>query len=247
MTITVLVNGAFGRMGQLAVKAVKDHYPILTLVGQIGREYDLKKSIKDSKAQVVIDFTSPQAVYENTKSILDSGCHPVIGTSGLKPKEVESLQKLAQELKLGGIIAPNFSLGAILLMKYAQAIAHYMPHVEIIEMHHDGKADSPSGSAMRTAQLLAEGSKELNLPEKALHENVAGSRGANYCRIPIHSVRLPGILACEQVIFGNVGETLTLTHNAIDRACFMPGVLFACEKVVGLNELVYGLEKIVKL
>lgn len=243
MTIKVLINGAFGRMGQIAVKAINEH-PHLELVGQIGREYDLKKSIKDSQAQVVVDFTSPLSVYDNTLAIIETGAHPVIGTSGLKPKEIETLKKRARELKLGGIIAPNFSLGAVLMMKYAKAIARYMPSAEIIEMHHDGKADSPSGTALRTAQLLSEANTQLNGPEKSIHETVAGARGANYCHVPIHAVRLPGLLACEQVIFGNVGETLTLTHNSIDRQCFMPGVCFACEKVITLEELVYGLEEV---
>lgn len=243
MTIKVLINGAFGRMGQITVKAIKEH-PHLELVGQIGREYDLKKSIKDSKAEVVVDFTSPLAVYDNTLAIIEAGARPVIGTSGLKPQDIATLKKYAHELKLGGIIAPNFSLGAVLMMKYAKAIAHYLPTAEIVEMHHDGKADSPSGTAMRTAQLLSEANTQLNRPKEPIHENVAGARGANYCHVPIHAVRLPGLLATEQVIFGNVGETLTITHNSIDRQCFMPGVCFACEKVMALDELVYGLEEV---
>lgn len=243
MTINVLINGAFGRMGQIVAKAIQED-PKLELVGQIGREYDLKKSIKDSKAEVVVDFTSPSCVYDNTLTIIEAGARPVIGTSGLKTHEIESLQNRAKELKIGGIIAPNFSLGAVLLMKYAKEIARYMANVEIIEMHHAEKADSPSGTALRTAQLLAEGSQNLNQRTLPTHETVAGARGANYCHVPIHAIRLPGLLAYEQVIFGNMGETLSLTHNSIDRQCFMPGICFACEKVMVLEELVFGLEEI---
>ncbi|RDI48584.1 4-hydroxy-tetrahydrodipicolinate reductase [Aquicella lusitana] len=243
MSINVLVNGAFGRMGQITVKAIEEH-PALTLVGQTGREYDLKKSIIDSHAEVVIDFTRPECVFENASIIIETGAHPVIGTSGLTSEQISLLSAQCEKQRLGGIIAPNFSLGAVLMMKYAKEIAKYMPHVEIIEMHHANKADSPSGTAIRSAEMLAEAAEQLNQPVKPTHETVPGARGANYRGVPIHAVRLPGFLAHQQIIFGNVGETLTLRHDSIDRQAFMPGVCFACEKVVQLNELVYGLEKI---
>jgi 4-hydroxy-tetrahydrodipicolinate reductase len=220
-----------------------ENYPNFELVGQTGRDYDLKQSIKDSQAQVVIDFTHPESVFANTIKIIEAGAHPVIGTSGLTQEQVQGLQKKCSELKLGGIIAPNFSLGAVLMMKYAKSIAKLMPNVEIIEMHHDGKADSPSGTAMRSAELIAE-AITLTQPAKPSRETVAGARGANYRGIPIHAVRLPGFLAHQQIIFGNLGETLTLRHDSIDRQCFMPGVFLACEKVVTLKSLVYGLEEI---
>lgn len=239
--ITVLVNGGFGRMGQITAKAIKEN-PALELVGQIGREYDLAQSIKDSRAQVVVDFTTPTAVYDNASIIIDTGAHPVIGTSGLKAEQVKVLQKRCAELKLGGIIAPNFSLGAVLMMKFAKEIVRYMPHVEIIEMHHDNKADNPSGTAMRTAEMLA--GENVNQPVKSYRDNIPGARGAHYHNIPIHSVRLPGLLAHEQIIFGEPGETLTLRHDTIDRDCFMPGVCMACTKVVKLKHLVYGLEEL---
>ena len=242
-SIKVLVNGAFGRMGQVAVKAIQDH-PHLELVGQIGREYDLQKSIRDSGAQVVIDFTIPTAVYENTLSIIEADAHPVIGTSGLKPDQIEALIERAKAKQLGGIIAPNFSLSAVLMMKAATEIVKYMPRAEIIEMHHDGKMDSPSGTALRTAQLLATSNPTVNMPAKKTHETVAGARGANHQQIPIHSIRLPGLLANEDIIFGNLGETLTLSHKSIDRLCFVPGICLACEKVGSLKTLIYGLENI---
>lgn len=243
MPINVLVNGAFGRMGQITVKAI-EKYPGLVLVGQTTRDYDLPKAIKDSRAQVVVDFTHPDVVYENTRMIIEAGSCPVIGTSGLKLEQINTLQELAQKLNIGGIIAPNFSLGAVLMMKYAKEIAKYLPDVEIIEMHHDKKIDSPSGTAMRTAEILATAratQKPISPPD---HETVAGARGANYHGIPIHAVRLPGLLAHQEILFGSTGETLLLRHDALDRQCFMHGVCIACEKAVKLDRLVYGLEEV---
>lgn len=244
MTTSVLVNGAFGKMGQLVCKAIEAH-PNLTLVGQTGRDYNLRQAIADSGAQVVVDFTHPNAVYDNTQMIIETGARPVIGTTGLKMPQIQHLQKLAQEKKIGGIIAPNFSVGAVLLMKYSKEIAKYMPNIEIIELHHPDKIDSPSGTALRTAELVSEGRKPYAAinPVKTI-ETVAGARGANYQGIPIHAIRLPGLLAHIQIIFGNKGETLTLKHDSIDRECFMPGICLACEKVLGLDKLVYGLEAI---
>lgn len=241
MPIAVLINGAFGRMGQIAAQAINGDDK-LELVGQTGREYDLAQSIKDSNAQVVVDFTHPESVYENTKTIIEAGARPVIGTSGLTHPQVESLQTLAEKKKIGGLVVPNFSLGAVLLMKHAQEIVKYMPHVEIIEMHHPNKADSPSGTAIRSAELMA-AAAELTAPQKP-HETVKGSRGALYKNIPIHAVRLPGFLAHLQIIFGNDGETLTLTHDSIDRKAFMPGICLACERVMKLDRLLFGLEEI---
>lgn len=243
MTINVLVNGGFGKMGQMTVQAIKAH-PQLELVGVTTKGYDLAKAIKDSKAQVVVDFTHPSSVFENTNIIIKSGAHPVIGTTGLTREQIETFQKQCQTLQLGGVIAPNFSLGAVLLMKYAQAIAKYLPEVEIIESHHPQKADSPSGTALYAAEMLTK-TRASKLKQKSpLHETIPGARGANFDGIPIHAVRLPGLLAHLEIMFGNRGETLTLKHDSIDRACFMPGVCLACEKVVHLKEMIYGLEHI---
>lgn len=244
MTTKVLVNGAFGRMGQATVKAISDH-PHLELVGQTSKEYDLTKSIQDSEATVVVDFTCPEAVYENTVAIIEAGAHPVVGTTGLTLPQIEALQKRCEKLKLGGIIAPNFALGAVLMIKYAKEIAKYMPHVEIIEMHHDNKMDSPSGTALYTAQMLSGALPHLNQSKKKSRETLTGSRGADYQGIPIHAIRLPGLLAHQQILFGHIGETLTLKHDTLDRACFMPGVCLACEKVSTLDHLVYGLEEMI--
>lgn len=243
MSIKVLVNGAFGRMGQMVVKAISAAKG-LEMVGQTGREYDLAKSIKDSGAEVVVDFTHPSSVAKNLDIIIESGVHPVIGTTGLTMDLINSFQEKCKALKLGGLIAPNFSMGAVLMMKYAREIVKYMPNVEIIEMHHENKADSPSGTALRSAEIMAQSTSVLNPAAKACIETIKGARGALHHGIPIHAVRLPGYLAHEQIIFGSKGETLTLRHDSMDRECFMPGVCLACEKVVGLDRLVYGLEEI---
>jgi 4-hydroxy-tetrahydrodipicolinate reductase len=244
MTIRVLVNGANGKMGQLIVKTLTEH-PHFTLVGAITRNNDLAAEIKKNQPAVVIDFTHAAAILKNAQIIIDAGAHPVIGTSGLILDQVKLLQEHCAKLKLGGIIAPNFSLGAILMMKHAAEIVKYFPHVEIIELHHAGKLDSPSGTALHTAEMLA--AARLNAPEllPPLHETIPGARGATYQQIPIHAIRLPGLMAHEQIIFGGIGETLTIRYDTIDRQCYMPGVILACQKVLELNSLVYGLEKII--
>jgi 4-hydroxy-tetrahydrodipicolinate reductase len=243
MPIKVLVNGAFGRMGQMIVKAITAAEG-LEMVGQTGREYDLAKSIRDSGAEVVVDFTHPSSIAISLEVIIESKAHPVVGTTGLTMDQIKNFQKKCETLKLGGVIAPNFSMGAVLMMKYAKEIVKYMPNVEIIEMHHEGKADSPSGTALRSAEMMANGGNAINPAAKTSIETIKGARGASHHGIPIHAVRLPGYLAHEQIIFGSKGETLTLRHDSMDRECFMPGICLACEKVVGLDRLVYGLEEI---
>lgn len=243
MAIRVLINGANGKMGQPAVKTIEND-PDFVLVGQTGRAHDLAAEIKNTKAEVVLDLTNAESVLKNIKTIITAGVHPVIGTSGLLKDHIDELQKECAHLKLGGIIAPNFSIGAILMMKYAKEMAKYYKDVEIIEMHHAGKLDSPSGTAIRTAELL---SMEYADKEKVKNtkETIPGARGATYQNIPIHSIRLPGMVAHQEVIFGGLGETLRIRHDSIDRQCFMPGIRLACKKVVELKNLVYGLEQVI--
>lgn len=243
MPIRILINGASGKMGQATVNAIKQDNQF-DLVRTTGREDNLSEAIKKSNADVVIDFTNAEAVFENSKKIIEAGARPVIGTSGLLANQIQELQALMQEQQLGGIIAPNFSLGAVLLMKHARELAKYFPHIEIIEMHHDGKLDSPSGTSLRTAELIAETREAAGIAPKKLRETIPGARGATHHEIPIHAIRLPGLVAHEQVIFGGSGETLTLRHDSIDRQSFMPGVSFACKKVMELDHLVYGLENL---
>ncbi len=243
LPIRIIVNGAQGKMGTLAVQTLSAHADF-EVVGETTREDNLANIIKQRKASVVLDLTHADSVVKNIEIILDSGAHPVIGTSGLLQQHIEKLQKKSEILKIGGIIVPNFSMGAVLMMKYAQEIIHYFPTVEIIEMHHAQKTDSPSGTSIRTAELLAEARVAPPIQPPTSLETLKGARGAVYQDIPIHSIRLPGLVAHQQIIFGNTGETLMIQHNAIDRSCFMPGVVLACQKVMQLKTLICGLEKI---
>jgi 4-hydroxy-tetrahydrodipicolinate reductase len=229
-------------MGQETIRAIMQADD-LTLVGQTGHQDDLAKAIQESKPNTVIDFTIPDCVYQNSKTIIEQGVHPIIGTSGLSSQQIEELQMLCQHRQLGGIIAPNFSIGAVLMMKLSQQIAYHLPQAEIIEMHHDKKIDAPSGTAIKTAAMIASARQTTPvLPTQK--ETIVGARGANCENVPIHSVRLPGLVAHQMVIFGGESETFTLRHDSLHRASFMPGVLLACRKVQGLKELVYGLENI---
>ena len=239
--IRVLVNGAKGRMGQEVVKAVTVASD-LELVDQTDLGDDLIARIKASQAQAVVDFTTAAVAFENTRKILEAGVHPVVGTSGLLAEQVVKLQQLAQDKGIGGLIAPNFAIGAVLLMKYAQDAAKYLPDVEVIELHHNRKADAPSGTAVKTAQLIAEARQEIPkalVEEKELFE---GARGSEVHGVRVHSLRLPGLVAHQEVIFGGIGETLTIRHDSINRESFMPGVCLACRKVIGTQQLFYGLE-----
>ena len=239
--IRVLVNGAKGRMGQEVVKAVTTAAD-LELVDHTDLGDDLIVRIKASQAQAVVDFTTAAVAFENTRKILEAGVHPVVGTSGLLAEQVAKLQQLAQDKGIGGLIAPNFAIGAVLLMKYAQDAAKYLPDVEVIELHHNRKADAPSGTAVKTAQLIAEARKEIPkalVEEKELFE---GARGSEVHGVRVHSLRLPGLVAHQEVIFGGTGETLTIRHDSIHRESFMPGVCIACRKVIGTQQLFYGLE-----
>ena len=239
--IRVLVNGAKGRMGQEVVKAVTVASD-LELVDQTDLGDDLIARIKASQAQAVVDFTTAAVAFENTRKILEAGVHPVVGTSGLLAEQVAELQQLAEDKGIGGLIAPNFAIGAVLLMKYAQDAAKYLPDVEVIELHHNRKADAPSGTAVKTAQLIAEARQEIPkalVQEKELFE---GARGSEVHGVRVHSLRLPGLVAHQEVIFGGTGETLTIRHDSIHRESFMPGVCLACRKVIGTQQLFYGLE-----
>lgn len=231
-------------MGSETVRAVQAEGD-LVLVGQTDLGDDLAQAIYDSKAQVVVDFTHPDAGVQNTGTILECGARPVVGTTGFKPKDIDKLDQTARILHLGGIVAPNFAIGALLMMRFAAQAARFMPHAEIIELHHDQKADAPSGTALKTAELMAEAARYPGVQvaeEKILLEGARGGAGAgNY---PIHSVRLPGMVANQMVIFGAPGQTLTLRHDTTSRVSFMPGVVLAIRKVMGVTGLVYGLDRL---
>ena len=229
-------------MGQEAVKAITEESG-LELVAQTDLGDDLPAVLRNSGVQVAVDFTTATVAYDNARALIECGVRPVIGTSGLLPEQVAELQALCQAKQIGGVIAPNFAIGAVLMMKYAVDAVKYLPHVEVIELHHDRKADAPSGTAVKTANLLAEARAEIPAPldEKEL---IPGARGGKTQGIPVHSIRLPGLVAHQEVIFGGKSETLTIRHDSIHRESFMPGVCLACKKAVALNELVYGLEHV---
>lgn len=216
--IKVIVNGAKGKMGQETVKAIEKEKD-LNLVARTDIGDDLAGEIKKNKPNVVVDFTHPKVVMENIRTVLNHGAHGVIGTTGISPADLEEIKQLCGKNKVNCLVAPNFAIGAVLMMKFSSEAIKYLPSAEIIEFHHETKADKPSGTAVKTAHLMGKD-------------------------IPIHSVRLPGLVAHQEVIFGGLGQTLTIRHDSLSRESFMPGVIMAIRKIESLNGLVYGLENL---
>jgi len=254
--VKVLVNGALGRMGSEVVRtllkekdmelvgAVDIHGAGKTVEGHVV-EAELKTALDKYKPEVVVDFTRPDVVMDNLRIILSSGVNAVVGTTGFTPENLSELDNLSRENKVGILVAPNFAMGAILMMKIACEVAKYFPQVEIIEMHHDQKLDAPSGTAILTAKKLAEvrgGYVAQGHPEET--EKLTGARGNDYEGMRIHSVRLPGFVASQEIIFGSAGETLKIRNDSINRECYMPGVMLGCRAMVGKVGLVYGLDKL---
>ena len=197
------------------------------------------------KGAVMVDFTHPSVVYANTRAAIAYGVHPVIGTTGLSPAQLDDLQSFSDKASIGGAVIPNFSLGMVLLQQAAAAAARFYDHAELTELHHNRKADAPSGTCIKTAELMEELGKQFNESEVDEHESLAGSRGGQRpSGLRLHSLRLPGLMAHQEVMFGSPGETYTLRHDTIDRAAYMPGVLLCVRKVRQLQALVYGLERL---
>jgi 4-hydroxy-tetrahydrodipicolinate reductase len=242
--IKVGVIGARGRMGS-ATCAAAEADPELDLVARIERAEE-RPSLVDSGAEVAVDFTTPESVADNVRFCIDKGIHVVVGTSGLASKDVEDIIGRAGEAGANVFIAPNFALGAVLMMAFAQKAARYYDSVEIIERHHDKKRDAPSGTALRTAALMNESHPGAWNPP-AMGETVAGSRGGDSSGVRIHSLRLPGSIAHQEVIFGRAGETLTIRHDSIDRSSFMPGVILAVKRVASLDGVTIGLEHLLDI
>jgi len=259
--IRVAVSGAFGRMGREVSKAVfqDEKLELVAAVDITGAgeriaslidvqgcdivvESNLNAALLSSRAQVLVDFTQPKSAMGNIQTALKNGVIPVVGTTGIGPDEIAIITEWCSDLKGTCLLCPNFSIGAVLMMKFAEETARYMNHCEIIELHHDQKLDAPSGTAMRTAQMVAavRGSMKQGHPDE--EEKLIGARGADFEGIRIHSVRLPGYVAHQEVIFGGLGQTLTFRHDSISRECFMPGVVLACEKIIEHNGLVIGLD-----
>ncbi len=207
-------------------------------------ETDLEALLERKKPEVMVDFTRPDVVFGNVMTALKHGTSPVVGTTGLSDEQKAEIAKAAEENATPAFIAPNFAIGAVLLMIMSRQAAKYMPEVEIIELHHDKKLDAPSGTAIQTAAMIAEVRKEHQQGNPDEFEKLPGARGANYEGMHIHSVRLPGYVAHQEVIFGGLGQTLTIRHDSMNRESFMPGVVLAAKKVRSLKGLTVGLDKL---
>jgi 4-hydroxy-tetrahydrodipicolinate reductase len=240
--IKVGVLGSRGRMGAEVVKAVTEAQD-LELVAQLdlGDSLDLLLS---SGAQVVVDFTTPDSVMANLEFLIKNNINAVIGTTGFDDARIAKIKSLLATSKSGVLIAPNFAIGAVLMMEFATKAAKFFESAEIIELHHPNKVDAPSGTAARTADLMSKARKEAGLgamPD-ATTSSLDGARGATVGDIPVHSVRLRGLVAHQEVLLGGIGETLSIRHDSIDRVGFMPGVLLGVRQVVTHPGLTFGLE-----
>jgi 4-hydroxy-tetrahydrodipicolinate reductase len=264
--IKIIIAGHRGRMGREAVKLVTNtsHYELTAVV---DHKYDgmmlsdlegfqtihnvqvyseIENCLQNVDADVLIDLTTPEVGMLHAKTALAYNVRPVVGTTGFSESDLKELERICQEKDLGCIIAPNFAIGAVLMMKFSQMAAKYFNDVEIIEMHHDQKLDAPSGTAVKTAEMISSvrESKQQGHPNEK--ETLQGARGSNYDGMHIHSVRLPGLVAHQQVLFGSDGQTLTIRHDSYHRGSFMSGVKVAVESVMTNNTFVYGLENILE-
>ena len=274
-TIPVLVSGALGRMGSEVVNSVLNSSDCELVAAidtnkknngeNISQLLNLKKSdvlvsndlegslcsisqdYRNEKIKpVLVDFTHPDSVYENTRSAIAYGISPVVGTTGLTPSQINDLSIFAQKANIGCAIIPNFSVGMVLLQQAASVAAKFYDNIELIEMHHNQKADSPSGTCIKTAEMIEEYPKKYNQSLVKESESLKGVRGGvRDSGLNIHSIRLPGLLAHQVVIMGSPGETYTIKHDTIDRKAYMPGVLQAIRKIGKFDSLIYGLEKLI--
>ena len=274
-TIPVLVSGALGRMGSEVVNSVLNSSDCELVAAidtnkknngeNISQLLNLKKSEvfvsndlegslcsisqdyrNENIKPVLVDFTHPDSVYENTRSAIAYGISPVVGTTGLTPSQINDLAIFAQKANIGCAIIPNFSVGMVLLQQAASVAAKFYDNIELIEMHHNQKADSPSGTCIKTAEMIEEYPKKYNQSLVKESESLKGVRGGiRDSGLNIHSIRLPGLLAHQVVIMGSPGETYTIKHDTIDRKAYMPGVLQAIRKIGKFDSLIYGLEKLI--
>ena len=248
--ISILINGAKGKMGQESVKAVSDSVDFKLAIAA-DLENNLDTILKQHTCDVVLDFTHPSCVKANVETCLEAGKPVVVGTTGLSDADLKNLDTLSKERKVACLVIPNFSIGAVLMMQFSAKAAKYLPHYEIIEYHHPQKADAPSGTAIKTAQLMKAEQQKANPNLKSLKETElhTGARGASVDDVALHSVRLPGFMADQEVVFGSLGQRLSIHHISTDRACYMPGVLLALKEAKlktdsGQSGLVYGLESL---
>ncbi len=240
------VLGARGKVGTTMCDAVRDAEG-LSLSAEVDAGDDLSL-LTDSGTEVVIDFTHPDVVMDNLKFLIDNGIHAVVGTTGFTDERLDQVRSwLAAKPGSGVLIAPNFAIGAVLSMHFAQKAAPYFESVEVIELHHPQKADAPSGTATRTAKLIAQARKGLPPNPDATSTGLPGARGADVDGVPVHSVRLTGLVAHQEVLFGTLGETLTIRHDSLDRTSFVPGVLLAVREIATRPGLTIGIEPLLDL
>ena len=246
--IKVAVCGANGKMGKEVVNAVNnaDDMELVAKIDIFDGEFSTIEEAHNTKQiDVLIDFTQPNSIYNNAKYCLSNKINIVIGTTGLKDEQIEELKQMSESNKTACFIAPNFSTGAVLMMMFSKMASKYFDNAEIIELHHNQKKDAPSGTAVKTAQMMAENNDNFtkgNCPET---ETIKGARGANsYNNIHIHSVIMPGYIASQEVILGASGQILTIRHDSMNRECYMAGVLLATRYAVENKNFVYGLDNI---
>ncbi len=262
--IKVLVVGALGKMGIETAKAIyrdkdlelsglvdirakDERFSELTGIKGVDMTVgkDLAEFIEHHQVDAMIDFTNPDVVYNNIDICLGNKINCVIGTTGLSDEELKQLDRKALDNQVGLAVIPNFAIGAVLMMKFAREAAAYLPDVEILELHHNQKMDAPSGTAIKTAEMISEKQSRKTAINPSEFEKIKGARGADCNSIKIHSVRLPGLIAHQEVIFGGMGQTLIVRHDTYDRSGFMPGLLMVTKKVLDIKGLVYGLEKLI--
>lgn len=260
MSINIVLAGPRGKMGTEAIKMItnEENFKLVGLIdrkrtdennhfGDIPVYYDAQSCFTQLKPDVFVDLTVPEAGFHHTKTALEHNIRAVVGTSGFSETQLNELKQLASENQTGCIIAPNFAIGAVLMMLFSKIAAKYFPDVEIIEKHHDQKIDAPSGTAVKTADMIRAVREQKIQGHPDEYETIKGARGANVEGMKIHSVRLPGLVAHQEVIFGGKSELLTIKHDSFHRESFMNGLKLAIEKVVNLQSFVYGLENVLDL
>ena len=260
--IRVYVAGASGKMGQELIRTLLKEDDLLLVGASDTRHQGMDVGfvigtsrvgvditgplepdmLRSTQADILVDFTNPQSVLKNSKMAIMNRVVPVVGTTGLDEAEIGEIRALVEKEKVGAFIAPNFSIGAILMMRFAKEAGKYFPNVDIIEMHHDQKLDAPSGTAIKTAEGILEVREPMVQGHPNEYEKLSGARGADLDGIHIHAVRLPGYIAHQEVLFGGLGQALTIRHDAFSRETYMPGIILSIRKAAGLRDLVIGLD-----
>ncbi|MDO8688761.1 MAG: 4-hydroxy-tetrahydrodipicolinate reductase [Dehalococcoidia bacterium] len=261
--IPVVVTGASGKMAQVTLSAIMND-PALRLAGATSRNLegpgleiaraggiplfrDLGTLLGKVEARVLVDFTVAEAAMDHARVAFGHGVSPVVGTTGLSTEDFRELEGLCQSTRLGAVVAPNFAIGAVIMMHLSRVAARYFDYAEILELHHEGKADAPSGTALSTAQGMARARGRPFQWKAARNETLEGTRGGQWEGIGIHSIRLPGLVAHQEVILGATGQTLTIRHDTTSRESFMPGLLIAIKEVIRQDHLVIGLDRLLGL